>query len=183
MSQTSKKKGTNVPRKVFRKKKKDSTNPYSTSHELECDTCQANYTLYTIGGSKKCLKYGTSGSLSSAVSTCAKDGARPPLPTNAQENEDLLSFFNSNRDRSEDSFALDLNDVKIEGIFVNSKGEKVIFTNWHVNEPDNKNGNQHFVTMWDDGSWNDYDGNFSDSVTICQIDCQNGELIKPPFYV
>ena len=151
-----------------------STNPNSTSFELECEACIANYTLYTVGSSKKCLKYGTSGSLSSAVSTCAKDGAKLPLPTNAQENIDLLIFFISNRDRSEDSFALDLNDVKTEGIFVNSRGEKVNFTNWHGTEPDNKNGNQHFVTMWDDGSWNDFEGNYSDAVILCQMNCKTG---------
>ena len=187
-----KKNGADGPRKVFRKKKNNtmkkhqkvdsilsiSTNSNSTSMELKCETCLADYTLHTVGSSKTCLKYGTRGSLSSAVSTCGKDGARPPLPINSQENEDLLMFFNSNRDREQDSFALDLNDVKTEGKFVNSKGEKVNFTNWHGTEPDNQNGNQHYVTMWDDGSWNDFNGYFFNSVIICQMDCQTGEFKK-----
>ena len=54
------------------------------------------------------LKYGTKGLLSSAISTCAKDGARPPLPTNAQENVDLLDYFLTKRNASQHEFALDL---------------------------------------------------------------------------
>ena len=149
----------------------------STSASInECKTCPANYTLYEIDNIKTCLKYGKRGELSSAVSTCAKDGAQPPLPKNAKENADLLTFFNSNRARTQNIFALDLNDVKTEGSFVNSMGEKVNFTNWHGAEPDNKNGTQNFVVMWNDGTWNDYEGNLSTAVIICQIDCLVGKL-------
>ena len=109
--------------------------------------------------------------MSSAVSICAKDGARPPLPKNTRENTDLLAFFVSNRNRSQDNFALDLSNLKTEGKFLSSTGQQASFTNWHQNEPDNKNGQEHFVTMWDDGKWNDFPGNYSSAVIICQRDC------------
>ena len=157
------------------KPKVDSTLSNSTSINA-CNICPVDYKIYTIGSNKKCLKYGKQGSLSSAVIQCAKDGARPPLPSNAKENADLLKFFNSNRNQTQNNFALDLNDVKTEGTFVNSKGEKAKFTNWLRSEPDNKNGNQHFVSMWNDGTWNDYEGNFSTSVIICQMNCQSGKF-------
>ena len=40
----------------------------------------------TLDKKAHCLKYGYKAPLSSAVSVCAKDGARPPLPKNAKEN-------------------------------------------------------------------------------------------------
>ena len=138
---------------------------------LTCQNCQTNYTSVFIGEKANCLKYGNKAPLSSAVSVCAKDGARPPLPTNAKENADLLAFFNSKRDRSQQNFALDLNDVKTEGHFISSIGQKINFTNWQVNEPDNKNDNQDFVALWSDGLWNDYEGTYNDSVIICVYDC------------
>ena len=90
-----------------------------------CQYCQTNYTSILIGEMAYCLKYGNKAPLSSAVSVCAKDGARPPLPRNAKENADLLAFFISKRDRSQQNFALDLNDVKIEGQFIDSIGKKI----------------------------------------------------------
>ena len=138
---------------------------------LACQNCKTNFTSVVIGERACCLKYGNRAPLSSAVSLCAKDGARPPLPTNAKQNADLLAFFNSKRDRSQQNFALDLNDVKTEGHFISSIGQKINFTNWQVNEPDNKNNNQDFVALWSDGLWNDYEGTYNDSVIICVYDC------------
>ena len=85
-----------------------------------------------------------------------------------------MGFFNSKRDRSQQNFALDLSDAKTEGKFVNSIGQKINFTNWQVNEPDDKNDNQDFVTMWTDGLWNDYEGVYNTSVIICVQDCSQG---------
>ena len=108
--------------------------------------------------------------LSSAVSICAKDGARPPLPKNIQENTDLLTYFITSRNRTQENFALDLSYLKTEGEFISSTGNQASFTNWHQYEPDNKNDQEHFVTMWDDGKWNDFNGDYN-TVIICQRDC------------
>ena len=95
MSKKKKKKKTE-PRPVFRRppcKNKEqneqkSSNPMVTTNApmIICQDCQTNYTSVLIGEMAHCLKYGYKAPLSSAVSSCAKDDARPPLPTNAKEN-------------------------------------------------------------------------------------------------
>ena len=143
---------------------------------MSCINCPVDYSLVTLGSKTKCLKYATKAEISSAVTICEKDGTKPPLPKGQQENADLLAFFFSKRNRSEESFALDLNDVETESKFVNSIGEKALYTNWYRNEPDNKNNNQHYVVMWDDGQWNDYPGDFATTI-ICQLDCKKSKLV------
>ena len=101
----SKKKKPKATRKP--KAKLISTNPTISKTKtpiINC-TCPANYTSFTIDSNIKCFKYGTKVQLSSAVSMCAKDGARPPLPKNAKENTDLLDYFLSKRNISQHDFA------------------------------------------------------------------------------
>ena len=137
---------------------------------LNCDSCQTNYTSFILDGEAKCLNFGETQHLSLAVSTCAKDGARPPLPKTEQESADLLIYFYSKRSKKQADFAIDLSDVKTEGEFISSRGKKVNFTKWHKNEPDDKDGTQDFVTMEKYGTWKDTEGNYS-TVIICQTDC------------
>ena len=110
-----------------------------------------------------------------AVSICAKDGSRPPLPKNSQENSDILDFFQKQRDEAKakttryvnERFVLDLNDLKLEGTFVSSTGYKPGFTNWYSN----KNfGDQDYVAMHTDGTWTVYD-KFKYFSIICQQGC------------
>ena len=143
----------------------------TTNTATNC-TCPTDYTSFVMDTNIKCFKFGTKGPLSSAVSTCAKDGARPPLPTNAKENADLLAFFLSKRNASEHEFALDLSDFKTEGLFISSIGHSVNYTNWWNQKPGNKTDDTDFVIMNQDGLWNVTDGNYSSSI-ICQIDCSS----------
>ena len=163
--------------KVFRKQTKSKADlnlSDSTSTTMrpiaQCTSCPANYTSFIIESQSKCFKYGTVGPLSSAVSTCAKDGARPPLPINAKQNADLLAYFLSNKEEHK-FLALDLNDVRTEGEFISSTGEKVNFTNWYSKTSVNKTDNHDFVAMYIDGLWKTFDGNYSSGVIICQKSC------------
>ena len=140
-------------------------------------TCPANYTSFTIDSNINCFKYGTKAPLSSAVSICAKDGARPPLPKNAKENADLLDFFLSKKERIYQEFALDLSDSQTEGHFITSLGEKANFTNWFV-KPGNKTVDKNFVTMVIDGKWNVHDGNHTVDAIICQVSCSTSKEIN-----
>ena len=133
-------------------------------------TCPANYTSFTIDSNIKCFKYGTKGPLSSAVSICAKDGARPPLPKNAKENTDLLDYFLSKRNVSQHDFALDLSDFKTEGLFISSIGQRVNYTKWLNQKPSNESDDTDFVIMNNHGLWNVTNGNYSSGI-ICQTDC------------
>ena len=139
-----------------------------------CDTCPANYTSFEIGNVVKCLKYGQQGLLSSAVQICKIDGAKPPLPKTAEENKDLLSFFNSKRHIQQNDFALDLSYNKSESAFVTSTGKKAKFTNWYKGEPNDKNSGYAYVVIWYDGSWFDFDGTYDTAVTICELPCPKG---------
>ena len=95
MPQKKKKKKTE-PRPVFRRpvgknkeqneQKSSKTLVTTNAPMIICQYCQTNYTSILIGEMAYCLKYGNKAPLSSAVSSCAKDDARPPLPTNAKEN-------------------------------------------------------------------------------------------------
>ena len=136
-------------------------------------TCPANYTSFTIDSNIKCFKYGTKGPLSLAVSTCAKDGARPPLPKNAKENTDLLAYFSSKKNETHSEFALDLSKAQNESDFISSIGRKLNYTNWRTQKPENKSTVKEFVTMHSDGRWNIFDGNFTTDALVCQTDCQS----------
>ena len=90
---------------------------------------------------------------------------------NAKENADLLAYFVSKKERTQHNLALDLNDVKTEGEFISSTGGKVNFTNWHSKTPNNESDDLDYVTMYSDGLWNVFNGNYSSGVIICQISC------------
>ena len=167
-------------RQVLVKKKSKASKPQKVIKQKKepkpirkCSSCQSNYTSFVIGTESKCLKYVTQGTLASAVSVCAKDGARPPLPRNARENWNLLSYFLSVKDRNHLEFTLDLTDAKIEGDFISSTGQKANFTNWAFNEPANSD-QLNVVTMWHDGKWGVTNGNYmwqTSGVIICEMNC------------
>ena len=173
------------PRKVFKKKKPKSTKKpkiglnlsntpiANTTNPITNCACPAYYTSFKIDSSFTCFKFGTKGPLSSAVSTCSKDGARLPLPKNARENADLLTYFLSKKNSTHYEFALDLSDAQTEGDFISSLGQKNNYTNWRTQKPENTTADHDFVTMQGDGRWNTYDGNYTTDAIICQINCQS----------
>ena len=114
------------------------------------------------------------------MQTCKIDGAKTPLPKTAEENKNLLSFFNSKRHVQQNDFAIDLSYNKTKGVFVTSTGEKAKFTNWYKGEPNDKNSTRAHVVVWYDGSWFDFDGTYDTAVTICELPCpkdfQNSSL-------
>ena len=63
------------------------------------------------------------------VSTCAKFNAKLPLPRSDLENKDYITAAKQMVKYS-GSIAIDLNDVKQEGNFVTSTGEKPSYFNW-----------------------------------------------------
>ena len=67
-----------------------------------CGYCRQDYSVVTIDGQKHCLKYiAATSPLSQAVSICAKEGSRPPVPKNAKENADILDFFKIERSKAQ----------------------------------------------------------------------------------
>ena len=173
-----------TPKKVFKKKNPKATKKPKVGSNLSsvliaktpnittnC-TCPADFTSFVIATNIQCFRYDSKGPLSLAVSTCAKDGARLPLPKSARENADLLAYFLSKKNSTQYEFALDLSDAQTEGDFMSSISQKINYTNWRTQKPENKTADQDFATMQSDGRWNMYDGNYMTNAIICQTDCQ-----------
>lgn len=79
----------------------------------------------------------------------------------AAENDWVYSTF-SNFDGTNRGLRIGLNDAASEGAFVWVSGEPVTYTNWAVGEPNNTNGEEHFVHIespaFDGPAWNDRAG-------------------------
>ena len=176
-----------APSKIFKKKnskapKKPKVGPNlsgtpfaKTTNMITNCTCPADFTSFVIDTKTQCFKYGKNGPLSSAVSICAQDGARPPLPRNVKENADLLAYFLSKKEQTHHEFALDLNDATTEGLFMSSIGQKAHFTNWYMDKPDNKTVHLDFVSMFMDGKWNVHNGNHTADAIVCQVPCSTSK--------
>ena len=68
------------------------------------------------------------------ASTCAKLNAKLPLPRSDKENKDYYNVFRFIKSPSNSEwwrhFAIDINDIKNEGDFVTSAGNKPPYFNW-----------------------------------------------------
>lgn len=67
----------------------------------------------------------------------------------AAENDYLTSLLRSQ------SVHIGLSDVAKEGSFVWADGTPLTYTNWFLNQPNNQFGNQDYVELLKDGTWND----------------------------
>jgi len=68
--------------------------------------------------------------------------------------EDALMHFLCN---SESSCWTGLNDVDNEGVMQWLDGTSIDYTNFTPGQPDNYGGNEHFVHLMKEGTWNDQD--------------------------
>ena len=101
-----------------------------------------------------------------AVALCELEDSKLPLPQTSQENTDLYNYLNS---IDLVSGWLDGTDETEEGIWLDSAGNDITFFNWRAEQPDNYNGNEHFLMYrsgWG-GTWNDHTGTHTDAV-VCQ---------------
>merc|ERR1719285_253920 len=68
----------------------------------------------------------------------------------SSEEDALMNFLCSS-----DQCWTGMNDNEIEGIMKWIDGTTVDYTNFYVGQPDNKDGDEHFVKLRVDGKWND----------------------------
>jgi Lectin C-type domain/HYR domain len=54
---------------------------------------------------------------------------------------------------------LGLSDELTEGTFAWSTGETLVYTNWSSGEPNNSGNNEDYAHVWNNGLWNDLNGN------------------------
>ena len=79
----------------------------------------------------------------------------------------------------EDRYWLALTDIENEGTFVWTTGAPVTYTNWSINEPDNRDG-EDYTHVFSDGTWNDLP-EWSPNMVVMELPCQqavgeNGEV-------
>jgi len=72
-----------------------------------------------------------------------------------------------------------LHDSNIEGFFEWVDQSSVNYTNWYAGQPNNANGDQDFVEMLPDGTWNDQYANTYREF-ICEIPCYTISQIEGP---
>ncbi|MFZ1422702.1 MAG: HYR domain-containing protein [Saprospiraceae bacterium] len=72
-----------------------------------------------------------------------------------------------------------LHDSNIEGVFQWLDGSPLSFTNWYTGQPNNANGEQDYVELVPDGTWNDQ-YNTSTREFICKIPCYTITQIEGP---
>jgi len=72
-----------------------------------------------------------------------------------------------------------LNDATNEGQFKWSTGKALTYTNWYPNQPNNTNNNQDYVSMLNDGQWND-EYNHLAMEYIMEVPCSSVTQIGGP---
>lgn len=72
-----------------------------------------------------------------------------------------------------------LHDSNVEGLFEWVDNSSVNYTNWYPGQPNNANGDQDFVEMLPDGTWNDqYENTYREF--ICEVPCYTIKQIEGP---
>ena len=128
----------------------------------------STWELFTIGDKKLRLKHIGEGRVDEARSMCAKLGASVPLPRNEQEDADLYAAFQS---LGLHKVTLGATDVNKEGLWVDSAGQMLRYTNWYPGEPNNLAGSYlQYLSVYN-GKWDD-----TGAENIASVICEKSEL-------
>ncbi|XP_063819491.1 pulmonary surfactant-associated protein D-like [Pseudophryne corroboree] len=105
----------------------------------------------TTSGGKIYVLNNAQANYNDAKLVCARAGGQLPSPVNAKENQAILDI----RKKSPIAIFLGINDIKKEGTFTYPNGENIGYSNWYPGEPNNLNGVENCVEMYENGTWND----------------------------
>ncbi|XP_056386056.1 pulmonary surfactant-associated protein A-like [Hyla sarda] len=115
-------------------------------------------------GNKIYISQGVTANYNDAINTCAGTGGQLPIPLNEDENNAVKKIVNQYN-----FFAyLGVNDLQDEGTFRYLNGEKIKYSIWYDNQPDNYKLNEDCVEMYGDGKWNDQNCN-EKRLIICEF--------------
>ena len=101
---------------------------------------------------------------------CNQKGGHLVIINNKSEDEYIKTLVDQ-------SIWLGINDKEKEGTWIDSLGNKVDYTNWDTNQPDNCFGLENYGELWTFGKWND-EFEFVHRGFICEYDNAAGR-IKP----
>ncbi len=98
-----------------------------------------------------------------AITFCRAMGGMMPCITNEQENNALCSYIT---EYGEFSPLFGISDQQSEGVWRDTHGNLLNYTNWAAKEPNNTGGKEHYAQFaGNDGTWND---NAWTSAIICK---------------
>ncbi|MEO6189499.1 MAG: HYR domain-containing protein [Saprospiraceae bacterium] len=136
------------------------------------DTLKGFIYMGTYNGSKYyCSK--TTETWSNARNICSSLGGFLAVINSSAENNFVASKLMGG------TAFIGLHDSNIEGNFEWVNNEPVNFINWYPGQPNNANGDQDYVEMLPDGTWNDQYGN-SYREFICEVPCYTLTQIEGP---
>ncbi|XP_072484095.1 mannose-binding protein C [Notamacropus eugenii] len=124
-----------------------------------------NILIFSLGKKteeKLFLTNGEKATFDRAKVLCEQLKATIATPKNAKENKAIHDLA---KDKSP---FLGITDKVQEGKFVYMTGERVTYTNWRENEPNNSGSGEDCVTLNDDGSWNDISCTTS-LLVVCEL--------------
>ncbi|XP_075207802.1 uncharacterized protein LOC142312700 [Anomaloglossus baeobatrachus] len=101
-------------------------------------------------GSKIYVTNGKEGNYDTAKATCQGAQGTMPNPLNSAENAALLQIVKAGGKR----FFLGMNDIKEEGNYIYTNGNRLSYKNWNVNEP-NGGRKENCVEIIEQGQWID----------------------------
>ncbi|XP_069835331.1 mannose-binding protein C-like isoform X2 [Dendropsophus ebraccatus] len=117
-------------------------------------------------GDKVFVTNGLEENFENAQKTCREAGGALATPRSAAENIATQEILHTKGESSK-AF-LGISDLQVEGIFRYITGEKIIFTNWNLGEPNNSKDNEDCVEIQDNGKWNDIPCNLL-RLVICEF--------------
>ncbi|XP_063819487.1 pulmonary surfactant-associated protein D-like [Pseudophryne corroboree] len=101
-------------------------------------------------GEKYYVSNGEKANYHDAMTACGKVGGQLASPTNAEENQAVLSIAWQYRANP----VLGISDIQTKGTFRYPSGEIISYSNWSPKKPNNKKENENCVEMDDKGRWN-----------------------------
>ncbi|NOT36141.1 MAG: HYR domain-containing protein [Saprospiraceae bacterium] len=141
-----------------------------------CKTCKDTLPGFVYMGEYAGIRYFCSLSPANwldAKTICKINGGNLAKIRNKEENQ-----FISSKLMGQTAW-IGANDERREGNFEWVDGSQVTYFNWATGQPNNGGGNEDYVELHPDGSWNDNRGNVSREF-ICQIPCYNIQQTAGP---
>ncbi|XP_063289939.1 pulmonary surfactant-associated protein D-like [Pelobates fuscus] len=123
----------------------------SVQDKLEVQKKALVFSKGASSGDKIYITNGKEANYNDGKAICSSAGGQLASPTNAEENQAVLSLDLLNNK----SAFLGINDIQTEGTFRYPNGVIIRFSNWYTGEPNDTSGNEDCVEMYSSGLWND----------------------------
>nr|XP_060623054.1 pulmonary surfactant-associated protein D-like [Anolis sagrei ordinatus] len=128
--------------------------------ERQLKTLQSSFSKYQkvaafpggrIVGNKVFISSGYEGNFNDLRQRCWQAGGQLASPRNYAENiaiKDIVVLYQK-------SAFLGITDIQTEGTFRYSNGERIVYSNWEIGEPNNQDVEEDCIEVYSSGKWND----------------------------